>query len=188
MASLILASGSPRRSELLQRLGIAFETYSPNINESLLENESAQDYVARLACEKATHALQLFPDHVILAADTCISLDGNIIGKPRSKTHAFEIWQALSGRQHEVLSGVCVMTATQKYDCVVNTQVLFQKLSYDEMQSYWSTGEPIDKAGAYAIQGIAAKYIPEIHGSYTNVVGLPLHETVKLLKAVKALN
>lgn len=80
------------------------------------------------------------------------------------------------------------MTATQKYDCVVNTQVLFQKLSYDEMQSYWSTGEPIDKAGAYAIQGIAAKYIPEIHGSYTNVVGLPLHETVKLLKAVKALN
>ncbi|MCF9034323.1 Maf family nucleotide pyrophosphatase [Acinetobacter nectaris] len=188
MARLILASGSPRRAELLEQLELDFDVSSADIDETLKLGECAETYVKRVAYEKAKSVAQQFHDCIVLAADTCISLDGSIIGKPQSKEHAFHIWQALSGRQHDVLSGVCVVAENEMYECVVKTQVTFQELSQSDMESYWQTGEPLDKAGAYAIQGIAAKYIPSIKGSYTNVVGLPLYETVKLLKAVKALN
>lgn len=184
MANLILASSSPRRKELLTQMGLSFESDSPDIDESVLPNELAEHYVARLAKQKAEMVLKKYPHDVIIAADTTLSLDGQIIGKPDSKQHAFEIWQALSGRAHEVLTGVCVANHQHKLTQVVSTQVEFKQLTIAEMEAYWATGEPEGKAGAYAIQGYAAQYIPRIVGSYSNVVGLPLHETMQLLNRV----
>ena len=188
MAHLILASSSPRRRELLQQLGLEFEIYSPDIDESILAGEDVAAYVERLACAKADAVLRLFPDAIVIAADTSLGVDGQILGKPESKAHAFAIWSQISGRKHDVFSGVCVRTQQEKSSIVVRTQVEFQSLSLEDMESYWATGEPIGKAGAYAIQGIAARYIPRIEGSYSNVVGLPLYETVQLLQTVKVLN
>lgn len=187
MAHIILASSSPRRRELLTQLGLNFSIHSPEIDESVLAGENAAHYVERLARHKAETILKQYPDAVVIAADTSLSLAGQIIGKPESKQHAFDIWTALSGQWHEVLSGVCVATATQQLSTVVCTKVEFQSLNRNDMEAYWATGEPLGKAGAYAIQGIAAQYIPQIRGSYSNVVGLPLYETVQLLKSVKAL-
>ncbi len=188
MAHLILASSSPRRRELLSQLGLTFEILSPDIDESILENETAYDYVKRLSLDKAQAVLLHQKDAIVIAADTTVAIDGKIIGKPESKQHAFEIWNALSGREHDVLTGVCVANRHQYLQDVVCTKVEFQKLSPADMEHYWATGEPLGKAGAYAIQGIAAQYISRIDGSYSNVVGLPLYETVQLLKAVKVLN
>ena len=186
MARIILASSSPRRKELLQQLGWDFEIYSPDIDESVREREIVEHYVERLARDKAQAVLNQYPEAIVIAADTSLSFAGKIIGKPESKQHAFEIWSALSGQWHDVYSGVCVASRSKVLSTVVRTQVEFQCLSHVEMEKYWATGEPVGKAGAYAIQGIAAQYIPQIQGSYSNVVGLPLYETVELLESVTA--
>lgn len=185
MAHIVLASSSPRRKELLQQLGLDFEIYSPDIDESVHENELVHHYVERLAREKAQTVLKLFPEAIVIAADTSLGLDGQIIGKPESKNHAFEIWKQLSGRWHDVFSGLCVATQQQMLSQVVQTQVEFQHLTTQDMEDYWTTGEPVGKAGGYAIQGIASQYIPQIQGSYSNVVGLPLYEFSQLFKRVK---
>ena len=188
MARIILASSSPRRKELLEQVGLKFEIFSPDIDESVCIGESADHYVQRLAQQKAQAILAQFPDAIVIAADTSLVLDHKIIGKPESKQHAFEIWTELSDRQHDVLSGVCVLSSecdpNTIQSVVVRTQVHFQKLSQLDMEQYWATGEPIGKAGAYAIQGYAAQFIPRIEGSYSNVVGLPLYETLQLLKNI----
>lgn len=188
MARIILASSSPRRKELLEQVGLKFEIFSPDIDESVCIGESADHYVQRLAQQKAQAILAQFPDAIVIAADTILVLDHKIIGKPESKQHAFEIWTALSDRQHDVLSGVCVRSSecdpNTIQSMVVRTKVYFQKLSQLDMEQYWATGEPIGKAGAYAIQGYAAQFIPRIEGSYSNVVGLPLYETLQLLKNI----
>lgn len=187
MAHIILASSSPRRQELLQQLGLDFEIYRPDVDEAVHDGEAVEHYVERLARDKAQVVLRKYPAAIVIAADTSLSFAGQIIGKPESKQHAFSIWSALSGQWHDVYSGICVATTTQILSTVVRTQVELQQLSHADMEQYWATGEPIGKAGAYAIQGIAAQYIPQIRGSYSNVVGLPLHETVQLLERVKAL-
>lgn len=188
MARIILASSSPRRKELLEQVGLKFEIFSPDIDESVHVGESADHYVQRLAQQKAQAILAQFPDAIVIAPDTSLVLDHKIIGKPESKQHAFEIWTALSDRQHDVLSGVCVRSSecdpNTIQSMVVRTQVHFRKLSQLDMEQYWATGEPIGKAGAYAIQGYAAQFIPRIEGSYSNVVGLPLYETLQLLKNI----
>ena len=188
MARIILASSSPRRKELLEQVGLKFEIFSPDIDESVCIGESADHYVQRLAEQKAQAILAQFPDAIVIAADTSLVLDHKIIGKPESKQHAFEIWTALSDRQHDVLSGVCVLSSqcdpNTIQSMVVRTKVYFQKLSQLDMEQYWATGEPIGKAGAYAIQGYAAQFIQRIEGSYSNVVGLPLYETLQLLKNI----
>ena len=188
MARIILASSSPRRKELLEQVGLKFEIFSPDIDESVHVGESADYYVQRLAEQKAQAILAQFSDAIVIAADTSLVLDHKIIGKPESKQHAFEIWTALSDRQHDVFSGVCVMSSecdpNTIQSMVVRTKVYFQKLSQLDMEQYWATGEPIGKAGAYAIQGYAAQFIPRIEGSYSNVVGLPLYETLQLLKNI----
>ena len=188
MARIILASSSPRRKELLEQVGLKFEIFSPDIDESVCIGESADHYVQRLAQQKAQAILAQFPDAIVIAADTILVLDHKIIGKPESKQHAFEIWTALSDRQHDVLSGVCLLSSqcdpNTIQSMVVRTKVYFQKLSQLDMEQYWATGEPIGKAGAYAIQGYAAQFIPRIEGSYSNVVGLPLYETLQLLKNI----
>jgi len=181
MANLILASSSPRRKELLTQIGLSFETYSPDIDESVLENEQIDQYVQRLAQQKAQTVLQLYPLSTVIAADTSLTFHQEIIGKPESKQHAFEIWALLSGQKHEVWTGVCVANKNRMQSIVVCTEVEFQHLSPQDMEEYWATGEPLGKAGAYAIQGIAAKYVTHMNGSYSNVVGLPLHETMQLL-------
>ena len=188
MARLILASSSPRRRELLQQLGLSFEIYSPDIDENVQAGESVAAYVERLARAKAEAVFEQFPDAIVLAADTSVAVDEQILGKPESKQHAFDMWRMISGRKHDVFSGVCLRTKTQISSIVVKTQVEFTQLTPENMENYWATGEPVGKAGAYAIQGIAARYIPRIEGSYSNVVGLPLYETVQLLQTVKALN
>lgn len=188
MARLILASGSPRRKALLEQLGLHFDVFSPDIDETAGINEPVAEYVERLACEKAQAVLDRFPDAIVIAADTSLGLDGQILGKPESREHALNMWTALSGRWHDVYTGVCVRTLKENYSIVVRTQVEFQPLSPIDMENYWATGEPQGKAGGYAIQGIAARFIPRIDGSYSNVVGLPLHETVQLLQTVKVLN
>ncbi|WOE32800.1 MULTISPECIES: Maf family nucleotide pyrophosphatase [unclassified Acinetobacter] len=188
MAHIILASSSPRRRELLSQLGLQFEICSPDIDETLHPNEQVEHYVERLASQKAEAVLKQFPNAIVLAADTSVAIEQHILAKPESKQHAFAMWSLLSGRQHHVYSGVCVRTKQQKHSIVVSTAVEFQKMTANDMEDYWATGEPIGKAGAYAIQGIAARYIPRIQGSYSNVVGLPLFETVQLLQTVKALN
>ncbi len=188
MARIILASSSPRRKELLEQVGLKFEIFSPDIDESVCIGESADHYVQRLAEQKAQAILAQFPDAIVIAADTILVLDHKIIGKPESKQHAFEIWTALSDRQHDVLSGVCLLSSqcdpNTIQSMVVRTKVYFQKLSQLDMEQYWATGEPIGKAGAYAIQGYAAQFIQRIEGSYSNVVGLPLYETLQLLKNI----
>lgn len=184
MANLILASSSARRKELLEQVGLNFDVFSPDIDESVIANESIHSYVERLAVTKAQAVLAQFPDSIVIAADTSLSVDGEIVGKPESKQHAFEIWSSLSGRVHEVFSGVCVASSNITLNCVVCTQVEFQRLTPKDMEAYWTTGEPIGKAGAYAIQGYAARFIPRIMGSYSNVVGLPLHETMQLYATV----
>jgi len=186
MAHIILASSSPRRQELLQQLGLDFEIYSPDVDEAVHDGETVEHYVERLAREKAQVVLNKYTDAIVIAADTSLSFAGQIIGKPASKQHAFSIWSMLSGQWHDVYSGICVASSAQIFSRVVRTQVELQQLSHAEMEKYWATGEPIGKAGAYAIQGIAAQYIPQIRGSYSNVVGLPLHEIAQLLESVKA--
>lgn len=181
MANLILASSSARRKELLEQVGLNFDIFSPDVDESVRANEPIDAYVKRLAESKAQAVLAQSPHAIVIAADTSLSIDGQIIGKPESKQHAFEIWSALSGRVHQVFSGVCIANATKIKSTVVATSVSFQCLTQADMERYWATGEPIGKAGGYAIQGYAAQFIPTITGSYSNVVGLPLHETLQLL-------
>lgn len=185
MAHLILASSSPRRKELLLQVGLTFDICSPDIDESVLQHEQIDHYVERLALNKAQAVLGLYPDSTVIAADTSLVFADQIIGKPKSEEHAFEIWTQLSGQKHEVLTGVCVANAKQLLSVVVRTEVEFQYLTSKDMEEYWATGEPMGKAGGYAIQGFAAKYVKHINGSYSNVVGLPLHETIQLLDQIQ---
>lgn len=185
---IILASSSPRRRELLQQVGIDFDVKSFEIDESPNLHEAPADYVVRLAIEKAQAAINQLPaDTIVIAADTTVTIDGQILGKPANQAEAFAMWQRLSGRDHFVMTGVAVAKNQTVLHRRVTTEVHFAHLSHADMLAYWQTGEPIGKAGGYAIQGKGAAFIPRIHGSYSNVVGLPLFETLDLLKELNAL-
>jgi septum formation protein len=186
---LILASASPRRRELLTQAGLDFTVESADINEDRHEHESAAAYVQRLAEEKSqtiwnlrsaldTQADPLF----VLGADTCVVADGHILGKPANVEDARRMLQILSGRTHAVLTGVAVANRGKILADVEVTQVMFNVLNDAEIAKYVSSGEPLDKAGAYAIQGYAARWIPRIEGCYFNVVGLPIARTIALLQ------
>lgn len=186
MSELLLASASIRRKELLDQIGVQFKSASMDIDESVLEGETASVYVERLAREKALAGLSLFSDKVILAADTTVALSGGILGKPGSASEAEAMLRDLSGANHQVLTGI----ALAKYENgekviesrVVETEVSFLSLSDQQIVQYVKSGEPMDKAGAYGIQGKAALFVDSIQGSYSNVVGLPLAETGQLLQ------
>ena len=176
---VILASASPRRKELLSLLLPAFEVRVPRVDETPQPGEAAGDYAERLAAEKAVEVAREAPaGAIIVAADTVVVLDGRILGKPRDAADAHRMLAALSGRSHEVITGVCVRTAEEgtgeRFRTV--TEVRFRALDEEEIAEYVESGEPMDKAGAYAIQSGAAHMVKEIRGSYTNVVGLPLCE------------
>ncbi len=179
--SLILASKSPRRKALLAQLGYEFSCASADIDESILSNETAQHYVQRVAIDKAKKIAQHHTHAVILGSDTCIAIDDKILTKPDNYNDSKRMLTLLSGRKHQVLTAVALIYQQQISSIVVTSDVFFKALSTQEMSDYWQTGEPQDKAGSYAIQGIAGKFVTHIHGSYSAIVGLPLYETEQLL-------
>jgi septum formation protein len=175
---LTLASQSPRRREMLERLGLQLAVRPTETDESVLPGEAAGEYVRRIAREKA----RAVEGDIVLAADTAVVLAGEILGKPRDREDARRMLRALSGRSHEVLSGVCVRVAGGEEAVEVRSEVSFAHLTDRQIAWYVESGEPMDKAGAYAIQGMAAAFVSEVRGSVSNVVGLPLLETLILLE------
>jgi len=184
MAQLYLASSSPRRRELLTQIGLPFHIVPASIDETPEAGETAHAYVERLARSKAQAGLNFLAqraDVCVLGADTAVVLDGRILGKPVDRDDALAMLQALSGREHEVLTAVAVADRDRCEARVVSSRVTFRAVSAKEAERYWETGEPQDKAGGYAIQGLAAVFVSRVEGSYSAVVGLPLCETSALL-------
>ncbi|ALM52939.1 Maf family protein [Halomonas huangheensis] len=177
---LRLASASPRRRELLASIGIKVVVSPVDIDETPQPEECAEDYVARLAIAKA-EAGAIGDGLPTLGSDTAVVCDGRILGKPRDEAHAFAMLKSLSARQHQVLTSVAVVGPQGTLETTVVTAVHMRAISNDEIRAYWHTGEPSDKAGGYAIQGLAAVFVERIEGSYSAVVGLPLYETAQLL-------
>jgi septum formation protein len=183
---LVLASTSPRRKELLQQIGIEFTQLVININEDVRKGENPTDYVLRLAQEKSSAGFNALSQQqqgnsLVLAADTTVVCDELILAKPESLADCQRILGQLSGRDHCVKTAIGLFGADINIQKVVTTQVRFRQLSETEIENYWHTGEPQDKAGSYGIQGFAAVFVESIIGSYSNVVGLPLCETAELL-------
>lgn len=180
---VVLASRSPRRAELLTAAGIEFTVRAADVDESPWPNESPLDYVVRLAKEKAK-AVAADADEIVLAADTTVVLNNEILGKPQDRADATRMLRALSGLQHEVLTAICIKVGDRLETDVASTSVWFWPMSDAEIAKYVASGEPMDKAGAYGIQGRASKFIERIDGSYSNVVGLPVALTWRRLKAL----
>ena len=181
---IYLASRSPRRRALLDQLGVRFEILDVAIDETALGGEDADALVRRLAASKAQAGRASLDDpgaHLVLGADTVVVIDDEVLGKPRNAAHAGDMLMRLSGRCHEVLSAVALVSADAIGIRLNRSQVGFRELARDECQAYVATGEPLDKAGAYAIQGRAAAFVSDLRGSYSGVVGLPLYETAELL-------
>ncbi|CFQ66721.1 Maf family protein [Yersinia alsatica] len=188
MTALYLASGSPRRRELLTLLGVPFEVLKTEVEEQRHPEESAQEYVRRLAEDKARAGVRVAPqDLPVLGADTIVVLNGQVLEKPRDKAHAQQILSALSGQQHQVITAVSLADRQDILSAMVVTDVTFRVLSQLEISDYIATGEPMDKAGAYGIQGKGGCFVRSITGSYHAVVGLPLVETHELLSNFIAL-
>ncbi len=178
---LVLASRSPRRSELLRSAGLEFEVRPVNVDETPFPDENPEEHVKRLAQQKAT-AATASADETVLGADTIVVMNGEIFGKPVNAADAERMLRLLSGRKHEVLTGVCLKLGEHVVTDWATTLVWFQQLSDVEIGEYINSGEPLDKAGAYAIQGLASKFIERIDGSYSNVVGLPVSLVYTCLK------
>ena len=186
MSELVLASGSPRRAELLTQLGLKFKVIAPDIDESTHESELPEAYVERMARSKYKRARQLDnglkDEDVVLCADTSVVIGSEILGKPIDEQDGLRMLNRLSGNSHQVITAVTVGQKEQLSSFIVETIVKFRTLNSEECRSYWKTGEPCDKAGAYGIQGLGAIFVESLTGSYSNVVGLPLMETAECLK------
>ncbi len=186
---LILASKSPRRYELLKQVGLDFEVIPSSVTEDFVQKESPAEHVIRLAKAKAGDVAREYPGHWVIAADTVVYINGPILGKPRDREEAVEMLRRLSGREHWVLTGysVCHLEKRKNDKEAVQTAVKVKGLTPGEIEWYVQTGEPFDKAGGYAIQGIGSFMIESIRGSYTNVVGLPLCELIQMLSRLGAI-
>ena len=173
---LVLGSRSPRRSDILRQAGIPFVVRPMEVDETPLPGEAARDYVTRIARAKAAAAAAGFTadGEIVLGADTTVAIQGEILGKPLDAADARRMLHMLSGQRHEVLTGICLRSATRAVEDCAETSVWFAPLSSQEIESYAASGEPMDKAGAYAIQGLASKFIQRIEGCYFNVMGLPV--------------
>nr|WP_045224815.1 nucleoside triphosphate pyrophosphatase [Methyloterricola oryzae] len=182
---IILASTSPRRRELLAQLAIPFEAVDVEVDETPRLGEPAEVYVARVAAEKSLQGqcegAAALP---VLGADTEVVLDGEVLGKPRDREHGEAMLKRLAGREHRVLSGVSLRFGEQHWQAMSESRVYFRALRDAEISAYWNTGEPADKAGAYAIQGLGAVFIARLEGSFSGVMGLPVYETAELLSRV----
>ena len=180
---IVLASASPRRAELLRAAGIAFDVVPANVDESIIGGEIPGEYVTRLADAKARAVYSTVGDRTVLAADTAVVIDAHILGKPVDAADARRMLTLLSGRTHDVLTAVSVIRAHRSpVTRVDRTAVQFAPLTEDEIDWYVASGEPMDKAGAYAVQGLASRFVTRIDGSYSNVVGLPIALVCEMLK------
>lgn len=190
LTKLILASGSPRRAEILNNAGFSFDVQPVDVDESLLPNEDAEDYVLRLAKAKAQNvavsAAKNSARAFVIGADTTVVCGGRIFGKPENAAEARDMLRALSGTAHEVHTGIAIVRTPDglQASAVETTRVTFLPLSQDQIDAYIATGDPFDKAGGYGIQGIGGKFIPRIEGCYFNVMGLPLSRTWQMLCAL----
>lgn len=179
---IILASSSPRRRELLDQIQVSYEVLPVDIDESHILGETAEQFVKRLAVEKAQAGYQQKPHCFVLGSDTIVVINSMILGKPENKAHAVEILSLLSGNTHQVMTAVAIHSDEYKACVVSVSEVEFAELTSSQIEAYWETGEPEDKAGAYGVQGIAAQFIKKIRGSYSGIMGLPLFETAQLLE------
>lgn len=179
---LVLASASPRRQELLHKAGISFEVQPANVPEDPLPAETAKDCAERLARDKALAIAKQRPNDAVLGADTVVVIDNQILGKPVDVADAQKMLSMLSGREHEVITGVCLVAGGKTVLSSETTSVTMSEISPEEITLYVASGEPMDKAGAYAIQGIASRWIPRIEGDYSNVVGLPVALVYRMLR------
>jgi septum formation protein len=182
---IVLASASPRRRELLAGMGVPFTVVPADIDEDPWVNESPISYALRVASDKAREVQRRIGPRsraIILAADTVVVVDGRILGKPGDVGDAKAMLRALSGRAHEVITGLCLLRERRETGDAVRTTVVFREITEDEIAGYVAGGEPMDKAGAYAIQGGAAKFVTDVRGSYSNVVGLPVERLAELLQ------
>ncbi len=180
-AQIILASASPRRKELLDQIQVAYRVYPVDLDETPLPNEMPLDYVQRLAAEKSVACVAQLGDNLpVLAADTAVVMDGLIMGKPKDRDDALTMLRLLSGKMHRVYSAVS-LRGREHGQAVSITEVTFRSLTECEIEAYWQSGEPADKAGSYAIQGLGGVFVESINGSFSGVVGLPLFETAELL-------
>jgi len=178
---LVLASNSPRRQQILTAAGILYTVRAPNVQEERLPNEAPTEYVRRLAKQKAL-SVTLAPGEIVLAGDTVVVVDEYILEKPRDAADALRMLRLLSGRGHEVITGICLRTAERTIVDTAATNVHFVRMTDEEMAAYVASGEPMDKAGAYAIQGLASRFIDRVEGGYFNVVGLPISLVYRHLK------
>lgn len=179
---LYLASASPRRSELLTQIGVVHRQFGCSVDEGVGEGETPEHYVERVTRAKAQAGqVQVPAAAVVLAADTAVVIDGQILGKPRDAAHAATMLRAMSGCTHQVMTAVAVARGERMEVIIVDTRVRFREIEASEIAAYWASGEPADKAGGYAIQGLGAVFVSGIEGSYSAVVGLPLAETAQLL-------
>src|SRR5208283_3051127 len=179
---LVLASASPRRQELLRNAGIAFDVQPAHIPEDPLPGEAARECAERLAREKALAVARQRPRDLVLGADTVVVVDGQLLGKPSDAADAARMLRLLSGRVHQVITGVCVVVGGKCSVASETTLVTVSEITDREIAGYVASGEPMDKAGAYAIQGIASRWIPRIEGDYSNVVGLPVALVWRMLR------
>jgi septum formation protein len=178
-----LASASPRRQELLSQIGVPHSVTSANIDEAILPGEGPRDYVVRLAREKALSVRRAGQQLPVLAADTTVVLEGEVFGKPADRAQGIRFLRRLSGLSHEVLTAVALATSQGVGERLSVSTVRFREILQEECEAYWNTGEPRDKAGGYAVQGLGAVFIESLSGSYSGVMGLPLFETAELLRA-----
>lgn len=179
---LLLASSSPRRRELLDQIGVRYRVVEASIPEAPLPDEKPEDYVIRLAESKARAGGDVDADCPALGADTIVVINNAILEKPRDRKHAADMLAQLSGSTHKVMTAVSVCHGERRKTLLNITEVDFREISPEEIERYWQTGEPRDKAGAYGIQGLAGVFVRQIRGSYSSVVGLPLYETQLLLR------
>jgi len=180
--NMILASASPRRRELLAAAGYTFTIHAPDIDETIAPGTRPVDAARELACQKAEAVAALYPAACVIAADTIVVIDGEILGKPVDEADAARMLRQLSGREHTVITGVCIQKDTRQSAFAEQTQVQFYPLSDDEIARYVATGEPMDKAGAYGIQGRGAVLVQGIVGDFYNVMGLPIARVVRALE------
>lgn len=183
-SALVLASASPRRQELLTQIGVRFEVRVPDIDEQRRPGEMPEAYVCRLAEEKSRAGMASGPQSAlpVLGADTIVVCEGQILGKPVGRDDAIAMLELLSGREHRVLTAVCISNSARSELLLAPSRVRFRKLHTNDLLAYWGSGEPVGKAGAYAIQGLAAMFVEYLEGSYSGVMGLPLYETAQLLQ------
>ena len=178
---LVLGSGSPRRREMLSRVGLNFSMIPAQVDEELITGEDALQAALRLATAKVRAARREYPKAALLAADTLVAVEGRVLGKPEGEDQARKMLSFLSGRWHQVITGFCLGLGEDEEQGQAVSRVLFRRLSPEEIEAYLRTGEPLDKAGAYGVQGIGAALVEAVEGSYTNVVGLPLAAVIELL-------